>query len=493
MLKFNRTHKRLVIPAGINPNYGIDSSALYNTSDADAKPEDILAGITAYSDNGKIVGTLDVEAEIEESFNEGVQVQKSKLESISITENGSYSREDGWDEVIVDVPDLNGDYNEGLEEGIEIGKAEIIDGMNDATITAGTVFKGEIGYGKNGERIVGDFESLDFKMLGYSDEDSENVNIVLSDSIDYSKQLLDEWDPNNTSAANLYQYNYKLSFVPKIDTSKVTNMNGMFRECYALTFVPLFDTSNVTNMQHMFVYCRNLPTVPLFDTSKVTNMGSMFSICTNLKSVPLFNTSNVTYMRAMFELCNALTTVPLFDTSKVTDMNGMFRGCDALTTVPLFDTSKVTDLGRMFDDCPNLTSVPLFDTSNVINYDSFISGCPNLKTLHELDCSKIQGTSNRTANISTYSGTELVDFGGFKDLGKSFISSSNDNYGSADLKYIATLSYESCMNVINKVYDMNLTTLTRTPKIRFHATPYALLSADDIAIATSKGWAVQVG
>ena len=49
------------------------------------------------------------------------------------------------------------------------------------------------------------------------------------------------------------------------------------------------------------------------------------------------------------------------------------------------------------------------------------------------------------------------------------------------------------MNVINKVYDMNLTTLTRTPKIRFHATPYALLSADDIAIATSKGWAVQAG
>ena len=70
--------------------------------------------------------------------------RKSKLESITITENGSYNREDGWNSVVVDVPDLNGDYNEGVEDGIEIGKAEIIEGMNDATITAGTVFKGEI-------------------------------------------------------------------------------------------------------------------------------------------------------------------------------------------------------------------------------------------------------------------------------------------------------------------------------------------------------------
>ena len=47
---------------------------------------------------------------------------------------------------------------------------------------------------------------------------------------------------------------------------------------------------------------------------------------------------------------------------------------------------------------------------------------------------------------------------------------------------------------INKVYDMSLNTEnTYTPKIRFHATPYALLSADDIAIATAKGWAVQAG
>ena len=30
MLKFGRNKKRLVIPVGINPNYGIDSSTLYN-------------------------------------------------------------------------------------------------------------------------------------------------------------------------------------------------------------------------------------------------------------------------------------------------------------------------------------------------------------------------------------------------------------------------------------------------------------------------------
>ena len=48
---------------------------------------------------------------------EGIDEQKSKLESINITENGVYSKEDGYNHIEVNVPDLNGDYNEGYEQG----------------------------------------------------------------------------------------------------------------------------------------------------------------------------------------------------------------------------------------------------------------------------------------------------------------------------------------------------------------------------------------
>ena len=283
MLKFGRNKKRLVIPVGINPSYEIDSSTLYNVSDADIVASDVLEGKIGYGKDGKIVGTLDVQSEKEESYQAGIEEQKAKLESITITENGTYNREDGYNEVVVDVPDLNGDYNEGVEDGIEIGKAEIIEGMNDATITAGTVFKGEIGYGKDGERIVGDYESLDFNQLGYSDVDIKNTYNGLNGKITDSKQLYDEWDPNRTSASALYRYKSGLVFAPKIETSNVTDMTNMFSDCYALISVPQFNTSKVTGMLQMFVNCYALISVPLLDAALVRNAHNMFYSCKSLK------------------------------------------------------------------------------------------------------------------------------------------------------------------------------------------------------------------
>lgn len=384
MLKFNRTHKRLVIPAGINPNYGIDSSVLYNTSDADAKPEDILAGITVYSDNGKIVGTLDVEAEKEESFNEGVQVQKSKLESISITENGSYSREDGWDEVIVDVPDLNGDYNEGLEDGIEIGKAEIIDGMNDATITANAVLEGYIGYGKNNERVVGtNVGGFDFGEIGYSADDSNDANGTIKADIAYSKTLYDAWNPNNTSARQLYASDSSLVYAPNIDTSNVTDMGEMFYQCAELSFIPLLNTTNVTNM------------------------------------------------------------------------NTMAIGCSRLISAPQFNTSKVRIMTQMYSDCIALISVPLYDASSVTSAYNMFRNCRSLKFL-----------------------------GGLKDLGKSL----NGLFKTFDLTS-SPLTKESVLNLFNTIYDLNISGVAMHT-IQLSSVTKALLSDEDIAIATSKGWAV---
>ena len=219
MLKFNRRNKRLVIPVGINPNYGIDSSTLYNTDDADIVASDVLEGKVGYGKDGKIIGTLDLESEKEESYQEGYE--------FGYNEGNEAGYQLG--------------YNEGNEAGIEIGKAEIIEGMNDATITAGTVFKGEIGYGKDGERIVGDYEfveGFDFGVIGYSENESNTANRSISDDITYSKQLMDAWDPSRTSAQGYFKNNTNLVYAPKIDISKVTNMYDMFYGCTFLTSVP---------------------------------------------------------------------------------------------------------------------------------------------------------------------------------------------------------------------------------------------------------------
>ena len=64
---------------------------------------------------------FDAEPYIQRGFELGVETQKSKLESVSINENGTYTREDGYNEIHVEVPDLNGDYQTGYDEGYEAG------------------------------------------------------------------------------------------------------------------------------------------------------------------------------------------------------------------------------------------------------------------------------------------------------------------------------------------------------------------------------------
>ena len=123
----------------------------------------------------------------------------------------------------------------------------------------------------------------------------------------------------------------------------------------------LLDTSSVTSMYTMFRNCTNLTTIPLLDTSNVTNMNDMFRNCTNLVTIPLLNTSNVTNMRYMFNGCANLTEIPLLNTSKVTNMNGMFAGCTSLS-----DES----LNNILAMCTNATKITLNKTLTYIGLTS---------------------------------------------------------------------------------------------------------------------------
>lgn len=103
----------------------------------------------------------------------------------------------------------------------------------------------------------------------------------------------------------------------------------------------------------------------LLDTSKVTDMRGMFEDCRNLESLDLsgFNTSNVTNMSSMFNNCSALTNLDVsgFDTSKVTNMSAMFWGCDNLKLLDLrgFDMRCVTESWKMYSDANTLVLPPM--------------------------------------------------------------------------------------------------------------------------------------
>ena len=83
------------------------------------------------------VNVPDLNGSYDEGKTDGVNEQKSKLESINITKNGTYNREDGYNKIIVKVPDLNGSYDDGYEQG----QADIAENAIVLNVTENGVYR----------------------------------------------------------------------------------------------------------------------------------------------------------------------------------------------------------------------------------------------------------------------------------------------------------------------------------------------------------------
>ena len=216
-------------------------------------------------------------------------------------------------------------------------------------------------------------------------------------------------------------------------------------------------------MFNMFSNCSNLQTIPEIDTSNVTNMEQMFRYCYKLQTIPLLDTSNVTNMSYMFNACSNLQAIPLIDTSNVTDMENMFSNCINLQTIPSLNTSKVTSMRDMFWNCSNLTSIPALNAQslNMPSYTGVFGGYWEL--------------------------SNLTDFGGFLNLKCSLTNDGN-------LKKSPNLTRESCINVLNGLYDF--TGNGETPgsnqgQLKVHQN-FLDAVGEEISIGTSKGWIITV-
>ena len=253
--------------------------------------------------------------------------------------------------------------------------------------------------------------------------------------------------------------------VVKLDTSRVTDMAGMFGGCINLKSLDLssWDTSSVTDMHGMFFCCSSLPSLDFssWNTSNVTNMREMFYYCSSLTSLDLssWNTSSVTNMRTTFSSCSSLTNLNLasWDTSSVTDMRNMFSnctnltslnfsrfgtfgaeaclgqmfsGCSSLTSIDLssWNVSNVTKIYDMFSDCSALTTVgdlSSWDVSNITNMDGMFSGCSALTTVGDLShwntsnviymSNMFRKCSKLTANCSSWDVSRVSKHENFND------------------------------------------------------------------------------
>ena len=234
---------------------------------------------------------------------------------------------------------------------------------------------------------TGHADAEGLRAIGWTDEDiayyQENgVNWNAEDD-EYHKVT----DDNKAlygvlTANNISTYKERIVYLPKIDTSGVTNMDGMFGGCNSLVFIPQLNTSRVTSMDSMFYECKNLVGISKLDTSNVTEMSMMFYSCYSLVTIPQLNTSKVTYMINMFNKCHSLVTIPQLDTSSVKSMGSIFTSCYSLVNIPQLDTNNVTNMYNMFNDCYSLVSIPKLDTSKITNTTYMFSNCFSLVTVN---------------------------------------------------------------------------------------------------------------
>lgn len=229
-----------------------------------------------------------------------------------------------------------------------------------------------------------------------------------------------------------------------------------------------WDTSQMRQCQYMFSGNKDMIEPPEMDTSNVTNMSNMLQHCENLVRTADYNTSNVTDMSEMHYNNKNLTECGSYDTNNVTDMRSMHYQNNSLVNGGNYNTPNVTNFSYMYYKCGKLKNVPAYRADSAISVTNILYRC-----------------------------YELENFGGLINLGKAFTQISNNftNYA-LRLTDCTKLTHESLMNVINNLYDLNLTydvanggTLY-TQTLQLGADNIAKLTAEEIAIATNKGWTV---
>lgn len=296
------------------------------------------------------------------------------------------------------------------------------------------------------------------------------------------------------------KFAYSEVFDPtQFDTSQVTDMSYMFSD-YQGTSLDLsgLDTSNVTNMTYMFSNCSNITSLDLssLNVDNVTKMSYLFYYCNAAKSINLtgWNTSKVTNMSNMFDSCNSLTSIDDIsgfrdlDMSKVTDMSSMFYSCSKLASVNLtLNAPKLTFASNMFGNCSALTSViinkpisPIYS----VNISYMFSSCRKLTDidLSNFDISDANNLNYMFLGCSALVNLKLKNIGGY--------SGNSADALTLDLTPCAALSKESVLYLFNNAFDRAAAEYTSAFTIKLNATTKALLTEDEIAIATNKGFTV---
>lgn len=452
-----------------------------DTSDANATASDILKGKSAYVNDEKIDGTIEVKESMTTTANGDVVYVESggRIEanfSIMSGKEGYYPKDAN---ILVKINEAKIAEAIGLDETMLQRDTTIlgVEGVDEPWIIQATSLfnlKKTLAYAKDGDiGVVYTYDEINNTISEYEDfyvvkngawelisKSSNNLTATASD-IKVGKTAC----VGNEIVTGTYE--------EPTGTLEITETAGLFYNSARLNIMDelISMCKNITDTKQMFYNASKLVEPPFFDTSEVTNATEMFYYCYEMTNMPLYDFSKVKYASSMFKMCKKMITYPLFDFSSVTSADNMFMNNSALVSIPQFNTSKLEDAYGMFYGDSVLETVPELDFSNVIKINDMFS-----------------------------SAKKLTNLGGFKNLGKKY-TQKTQNYSNYTLKLSSStvITYESLLNVLNNLYDLNLSykvaeggTLYRQ-KVEIGSTNLAKLQATEegltaLEAANAKGW-----
>ena len=163
---------------------------------------------------------------------------------------------------------------------------------------------------------TGHADAEGLKAIGWTDEDiayyqEHGVNWNAEDD-EYHKVT----DDNKAlygvlTAENISDYETRIVYLPKIDTSGVDEMYGLLYYCENLVAIPSLDLSNCTDLSYAFNGPTFLASCSPFDTSKSDSIESLYDGCKGLLVCPEID-MNGKDLNATFSDCYSLEEIKVF-------------------------------------------------------------------------------------------------------------------------------------------------------------------------------------
>lgn len=272
---------------------------------------------------------------------DGMTEQKSLLSSTTISDNGPYTSENGWSAVTVDVPqtgytqsDLDNAYASGQTNGAASQKAL----LTSRTINDNGTYTSENGFsavtvnvssGGGGENRLNAL--LRKTITAITSSDLDNVQVVNYYTFANNPRLVSCASFKTDATGQIYLYDYAFQ--------NCTSLNGITFDTTASQFNPL-----VSIGQRTFSGCTSLSDI---ETEKITivsteSFGDCYALSGNIK----LGVNTITGSR-VFKNCTGITSFTFV--KHITQVYGTnyFEGCTNVQYIDLTHNTSVPSLSNV--------------------------------------------------------------------------------------------------------------------------------------------------